>query len=138
MWGIVESHRQQWKNAAGLPLTDERFARPRRFDLAHYWAESTRRFEAELVRGEATLRVSPRGMNILKSFSPAVADAAQASASAADGEGWVAVRVPIESTEHAADQFLRLAADAQVLAPAALRHAMVDKLRRIAALYATS
>jgi hypothetical protein len=21
MWGIVESHRQQWKNAAGLPVT---------------------------------------------------------------------------------------------------------------------
>lgn len=125
-------------NVLELTLTDERFARPKAFDLARYWTESTQRFEAELYRDEATLRVSARGLKILKSFSPAVAEAAQASMSGADGEGWVQVRVPIESIEHAADQFLRLGADAQVLKPSALRRRIAGNARRIAALYATS
>jgi predicted DNA-binding transcriptional regulator YafY len=124
-------------NILALALTDEHFARPKNFELARYWAESTRRFETELYHGEALLRVSPRGLKMLKNLSTAVDAAAQASASKADAHGWVQVRLPIESIDHAADQFLRLGADAQVLEPAALRRRMRDTVRRVAALYDT-
>ncbi|HJV62704.1 MAG TPA: YafY family protein [Albitalea sp.] len=123
-------------NILELAPTGERFSRPARFDLAAFWGESTRRFEADLYHDEARLRVSPRGLRVLSAFSVAVADAAKASAGPADEQGWVEVRVPIESVEHAAGQFLRLGIDAVVLAPAALRRALRDTVRRIEALYA--
>ena len=55
----------------------ERFMRPRRFDLAAYWAEATRRFEESVYRGVATLRVSPAGLTRLRRFGPLVAEAAR-------------------------------------------------------------
>jgi hypothetical protein len=45
------------------------------------------------------------------------------------------MRIPIESVPQAAGQLLRFAPEVEVVAPAALRRATVERLRRIVALY---
>jgi predicted DNA-binding transcriptional regulator YafY len=122
-------------NIRTLSVLDESFARPPDFDLAAYWAESTRRFEAEIYRDSATLRVSPRGLRLLREMSAAVAEAAASSAEAPDGQGWTRLVIPIESIDHAAQELIKLGAEAEVLAPALLRERLGETARRLAALY---
>jgi predicted DNA-binding transcriptional regulator YafY len=123
-------------NIRALSVLDERFDRPPDFDLAAYWAESTRRFETEIYRDTATLRVSPRGLRLLREMSAAVAEAASRSVEPPDGEGWTRLVIPIESIDHAAQELVRLGAEAEVLAPAPLRERLGETARRLAALYA--
>ena len=119
-----------------LTLTGERFARPRHFDLAAYWRDSTERFEQGIYHDTAVVRVSARGLELLQDFSAVVAAAAMRSAQPdGESEGWVRVRIPIESIEHAASQLLRLGSDAEALEPRALRELMAQTAQRIAALY---
>jgi predicted DNA-binding transcriptional regulator YafY len=127
-------------NILALTLTEQPCVRPKNFDLAAYWAESTKRFESELYHGEAVLRLSEGGLKRLKNVAAsAVADAAERSATPIDEPaGWVQVTVPIESIEHAADQMLRLGAYAQVVEPPALRERVCETLQRLSTLYALS
>src|SRR4030095_1502308 len=58
----------------GLRSSGRTFKRPRAFDLARTWAESSARFESELRKLHAVVRVSPRGMKWLNNARiPAVA-----------------------------------------------------------------
>jgi predicted DNA-binding transcriptional regulator YafY len=136
-------------NILQLAVTDQVFVRPKGFDLAAYWSASTERFEAELYRGEAVVRVSERGWKMLGQLSSAVADALERSPDAARAararraprfaaalQGWRQVTIPIESIEHATGQLLRLGAEVQVLEPAALRRKMTDAIAAMASLYA--
>ncbi len=124
-------------NIHALVASDQRFVRPPRFELAAYWQASTQAFEKGLYRGSALLRVSPRGLKLLQDFSPVVADAARRSAQRdAPPRGWLRVNIPIESVEHAAQQLLRLGADARVLEPRALRERVARTAMRIVARYA--
>lgn len=123
-------------NMHAVQVLPQRFKRPRQFDLAHHWAESTQRFEEGVYRDFATLRASAAGLKRLQGFSPVVAQAAQRSAGTPDARGWVTVTVPIESIEHAAREMLRLGAEAEVLEPAALRARLADGARALLALYA--
>ena len=122
-------------NILDLTLTGEPFARPADFDLAAWWQASTQRFEKELAVDTAQLRVSASGMKALRDLGAAVAQAAEASASAPDESGWRRVTIPIESIPHAAAQVLRLGAQAEVLKPAALRRALLERVSAVAALY---
>lgn len=123
-------------NILELTPTDEPFERPAGFDLATWWAEATRRFEKALVVDIAHLRVTDAGLKALRELGAAVARAAEATAGAPDAAGWRRVAIPIESIPHAADQVLRLGAQARVLRPVALRRALLARLEAIAALYA--
>lgn len=118
-----------------LQVLDERFTRPRRFDLGKYWAASTARFEASVYRGEALLRVSPLGFKRLQAAGAAVAAAAARTASEPEPDGWMRVTIPIESAEDAARELLRLGAEGEALAPEELRQLMKDTAERLAALY---
>ncbi len=119
-----------------LSALPETFERPARFDLAAWWAEATRHFEAGVYRAQARLRVTERGLQRLLGFSPQVAEAALASARPSEREGWVELQVPIESVDHAAQEMLRLGSEAEVLAPIALRRGLAARARAIAALNA--
>ncbi len=118
-----------------LSVSDQHFSAPRTFDLAAYWQESTRRFETGVYHETALLRVSPRGLRLLRQFSTAVAEAADKTAEK-EPRGWVRVSVPIESVAHAANQLINLGADAEVLAPAALRARLRLTAQRLVKLYA--
>jgi predicted DNA-binding transcriptional regulator YafY len=122
-------------NILDLEVTGEAFERPADFDLAGWWLASTKRFEKELAVDTAQLRVSAAGLKALRDLGAAVAQAAEASASEADERGWRRVTIPIESISHAAAQVLRLGAQAEVLAPAALRRELLERVDAVAALY---
>ena len=100
-----------------------RFRRPRSFDLARWWRESSARFEAQLRPLTARVRASPRLMGwLVQARTPhAVAEGAAAG-------GWPVVTLPIESIEHGARQVLGYGDEVEVLAPPALR----DEVRRLA------
>lgn len=121
-------------NILALTASEDVFERPSGFDLAGWWAETSRRFEAEIFTGEARLRVTAAGLRQLARLG--TQQARIASAAVLDADGRAEVGVPIESVEHAAVDFLRLGAEAEVLSPPDLRAAMAKTARRTAALYA--
>lgn len=119
-----------------LHALDERFERPDDFDLAAHWQRYLADFEARLRRGEAVVRLSPRGLERLDDLmTPGVVAAARNTAGPPDAEGWTTVTLPIESVAHALGEFLRLDADVEVLEPAELRARMADTARVLAERY---
>ena len=121
-------------NILDLTVGEARFERPEGFDLAGWWAETSQRFEAEIFTGQAVLKLSREGLRRLARLGSEQARIA-AEADASSGDGWVEVVVPIESVEHAAVDFLRLGAEAEIVAPAPLRAEMRRTAERLAALY---
>ncbi|MFD5149010.1 helix-turn-helix transcriptional regulator [Streptomyces sp. NPDC058401] len=99
--------------------TGEECALPDGFELASHWRRTQAEFHERLYPEEAEVRVSARAAARLTG--------AQARALAATGTpdpelpGWTRAVLPIESQEHAQAQFLGLGAEAEVLAPPALR-----------------
>jgi predicted DNA-binding transcriptional regulator YafY len=122
-------------NMHDVQLLEQRFKRPREFDLAAHWAEATKAFEEGVYRDFATLRASAAGLKRLQGFSPVVAQAVQRTAGAPDAAGWVTVTVPIESVDHAAREMLRLGAEAEVIAPPELRARLRGSAQALLALY---
>jgi predicted DNA-binding transcriptional regulator YafY len=131
----AEPRTYRLSNILALTALEQQFKAPRSFDLAAYWQDSTRRFETGVYNGTALLRVSVRGLRLLRQFSTAVAEAADASA-VKEKKGWVRGSVPIESVAHAAAHLINLGADAEVLAPLPLRAELRRTARRLVALYA--
>lgn len=119
-------------NIRDLSVGEETFDRPPDFDLAAWWRETARRFEAEIFTGAARLRLTAEG---LKRLARLGVEHARIAAAARPVDGWVEVEVPIESIEHAAVDFLRLGAEAEVLAPVGLRTALREAAKRMAGLY---
>lgn len=109
--------------------------RPARFDLAGYWAQSIQRFESGIYTGEAALLATPAGLKGLRALSSAVVRAVAAAPASRRKDGRVAVTVPIESVEHACGQLMRLSPQVEVLRPAALRRALVERVQATAQLY---
>ncbi|MBP1850640.1 helix-turn-helix transcriptional regulator [Rhizobium halophytocola] len=118
-----------------LVVTDRIFERPKSFDLAAYWRESTERLEAELYRETATLRLSYWGMKMLEGVSPAYARSRMETVGDPDADGWQTVRMPVGSTRHAVSDILRLSTEVEVIAPEALRTAMAETTAKIAGFY---
>lgn len=111
------------------------FRRPRDFDLARYWRESSERFEAECRPLQARVLVSPRALGwLVHARSPFVAlPAATGRGSARKRVGWQAVQLALESLEHGARHLLGFGGEAEVLEPPALRErvaAMAGQIQR--------
>ncbi|GGQ32415.1 helix-turn-helix transcriptional regulator [Streptosporangium pseudovulgare] len=115
-----------------LAVREEEFTPPGDFDLAAHWRRHQEDFHARLHRGEAVVRLSPRGASGL--------DGAAARALAATGvtepDGWIRATLPVESLEHAHRTFLALGVDAEVLEPPELRARLAETSRALAARYA--
>jgi predicted DNA-binding transcriptional regulator YafY len=115
---------------------EERFARPKSFDLAAYWAQSSRDYELGTYRDHATIRLSPRGLKILDLLGPYVVQEAEKSIGNADGQGWVQCTIPLESAEFGIRELMRLGEEVEIVSPPALRTQMVRTLRKTLACYA--
>ncbi|MGG2461009.1 helix-turn-helix transcriptional regulator [Streptomyces sp. RGM 3693] len=115
--------------------TDEAFVRPAGFDLAAYWAESSRRLEAALHQDTARLRISPQARRLLPMLYGAVGRRALEDAGAPDADGWTVVEMPVEGPAVAVGDLLRLGAEAEVLGPPALRRAVAEAVAVLAGRY---
>lgn len=122
-------------NIQKLDVLSDAFTRPPRFDLAAYWSEWSKDFEARLYKAVATLRLSPIGVKRLSLLPPAIGEMAARTMSKPNKAGWVRVEIPIESVAHAAGEILRLGPHAEVLAPPELRTRMRELTAEIGALY---
>lgn len=111
-----------------------RARRPRGFELARHWVESTRRFEHDLFAARATVRASAAGLRLLRQQGALWARAV-AAVRPPRGGAWVRLELPVEADEVSARQLLRLAPEVEVLAPAALRRAVLQHLHAAWALY---
>jgi hypothetical protein len=114
---------------------DSRVRRPKGFQLPEYWAESIQRFERELYKGHALVLATAMGLKGLRNLSRTVARSLTDVPASTRQDGRVEVNIPIESTDHAAGQFLRLAPEVEVLRPIELRRATVSRLKKINRLY---
>lgn len=107
----------------------EPFERPQDFMLAEYWTASTRRFEAELQRERATVRLTPLGMVQLRNLGLMPIETRP------EADGWTRVTLPIETIDQATQELLRLGAEAEVIMPLALRDRLAETVQRLSALY---
>jgi predicted DNA-binding transcriptional regulator YafY len=122
-----------------LEVLDERFTRPDDFDLADTWATWADDFERRLFRGEAVIRLSPSGVEMIPYLmSRAMARGTQHTIQPPDADGWVRAVVPIESVRHAHGELLRLGADVEVLEPPELREMLRATVARLAAFYGSA
>ncbi|MFC7819758.1 MULTISPECIES: helix-turn-helix transcriptional regulator [unclassified Streptomyces] len=116
--------------------SEERFERDEGFDLPAFWTERAEQFARSILRSEAVVRLSPRGVRALHHAVDALsAREALETAGAPDADGWVTVTLPVESEEIAHAQLRGLGPEAEVLAPSALRERFAQDARRLASLY---
>jgi predicted DNA-binding transcriptional regulator YafY len=120
-----------------IPLAEE-FERLAGFSLPEYWAAHIVRFREGLQQGEATIRLSPAGLERARDLLSQAVTAAVDATAVPDAGGWVTAVVPIESLPHAQAAFLGLGAEVEVLEPASLRARMADAAAGMARLYASS
>ena len=139
-WYVVARSKRQLRTfrlsrIQQLIVRPGKFARPRQFDLARHWAASIERFEAGLYRGTAVLRITALGMERLKDWSAAIAEAIERTQSEADADGRKQVTIPIESIDYAAADLLRLGSEVEVLKPVELRRRVADTARAMLQIY---
>jgi predicted DNA-binding transcriptional regulator YafY len=98
-----------------LRTSPGRTHRPPDFSLAEFWRTRSAELRAALWRAEATVLLSPRGLELVPVLLGQLeARAVAESAGEPAGDGWVTATLPIESTRHAESVLLRLGADVEV------------------------
>jgi predicted DNA-binding transcriptional regulator YafY len=141
IWYLVARHGEQVRTyrvsrITAATLTEERFERPADFDLAGFWTEATAAYAETLPVVDTTLTVEQRYVRFLADVvgEPCWATASQEPDPERDG--WVRVRLRLESIEHAQSDLLRLGPHVEVLEPAELRASLIDAARRMLDRYA--
>lgn len=123
-------------NILRLTVQSKVFKRPKRFDLPKFWQASTQRFETDIYTATAKVRLTARGMKLLKQVSPVIHQAITQTAVVDPlRDGWSLAGIPIESVGHATNQLLALGVDVEVLRPAALRESVAGVVRGMGAMY---
>ena len=108
-------------------VLEQGFAHPPGFDLARYWGDALRRLELDLFTQLGRVRATATGLQRLRSLGRPVAQAVARVAPPSPGRS-VALELPLERGEYAAEQLARLAPEVEVLQPAELREAVMRHL----------
>ena len=123
-------------NILSLTVQDKVFKRPKRFDLPQFWQAATKRFETDIYTATAQVRLTARGMKLLKQVSPVIHQAiTQTTVPDTRDSNWSRAEIPIESIGHATNQLLALGVDVEVLTPAALRTSVAGLVLNLAHIY---
>lgn len=138
LWYLVAAEREQVRiyrvsNIQQLNVLDLPATRPKRFDLSRHWKTWTDAFEERLMRERARVLISEEGLRILRAVMPAAAEVAEATCVPSDKPGWFTAAFPFETPDYSARQILRLGTEMQVLAPDALRHAVLREAQAVVA-----
>lgn len=110
-------------------VLEETYSRPAKFDLAAWWAKSSREYEESAYRETVTVRLSPRGRLLLDMLGPYVLAAAAKTASEPDQRGWITCTIPLESADYGIRELMRLGVEVEIVSPAPLRTQMAQTLR---------
>jgi predicted DNA-binding transcriptional regulator YafY len=126
VWYLVAQSGKQIRtyriaNIESADVTEETFARPKRFDLAAHWAQSSRDYIAGVYRAEANIRLSPDGAKRLDYLGSFAKEAALKSAGKPDRDGWIRCTVPIESGDYGVRELLHFGEEIEIVGPQALR-----------------
>ena len=119
-------------------VSDERFERPPRFDLAAFWAESTAAYERDAARLEVVLRIDPNALGALAELAGdrALREAEQVTPPAPDPDGWQVLRLRMEWPPEVPARILALGESAEVLEPAEVRAKVAKVAENLAGRYA--
>jgi len=123
-------------NVHDARISEERFLRPKAFDLAAHWEKASVDYETGVYQEHAEVRLSAKGMAMLDLLGPYVMRAAAETASEPDRNGWVRCTLPLESLDFGVRELMRLGGEINVLGPAPLRALMARSARQIAAAHA--
>ncbi|NRQ31189.1 WYL domain-containing protein [Nonomuraea sp. NN258] len=114
-----------------IEVHEDGFDRDPGFDLAAFWAGQSAEFSRSLLRDVVTLRLSERGVRLLRHIADPAALADALGSLTGDGT----VRLAVESIGVAYSQVLRFGPEAEVLDPPELRALVADAAARMSALY---
>jgi predicted DNA-binding transcriptional regulator YafY len=107
--------------------------RPKGFDLAKYWEQSTVNFRAQLPQYRATVRAHP---DVFPRMSLAGRFARIEHAYPPDSNGWIRVALRFDVEEMAVEYALSFGSKLEVLEPEALREKVIDAAKSVIAFYA--
>jgi len=117
-----------------VTLTPQGFTRPRRFNLAAFWARWSTDFVASIPQYRVTLRVAREAIPLLREvFGDRVRPAIEAAGR--PGRRGLTLELTFDSHEAACGNLLRLGAAVEVLEPRALRDTMHAAAAAVAQLY---
>lgn len=114
-------------------LTDDPCVRPKDFDLAGYWEQSTVDFKAQLPQYAAIVRAHPDIVPRLR-FAGRFARIGQADPP--DADGWIRVTLRFDVEEMAIEWVLSFGAKMEVIEPATLREKVITAAQSVLAFYA--
>lgn len=120
-------------NIIDAVIVEGQTRRPGGFVLERFWTAHVKSFEASLLKETATVRMTPRGVKHLAERNAAAAEALEKSGQ--DRADKIEAQIPIESIGQAAELFLSLGSEIEVLAPPALRQRLFDEGARLMKLY---
>ena len=129
--GEVRTYRVARVQAADI--VDQPCVRPRDFDLAAYWAQSSAEFKATLPRYPVTVRVAPAALPLVQRGG-AYARVEQIGPPRADG--WTELHLLCETEDEACAYVLSFGTQVAIVAPPGLRQRVVDLAARVVEFYA--
>jgi predicted DNA-binding transcriptional regulator YafY len=128
--GEVRSYRVS--RVQDATLIDEPFVRPRDFDLAAHWEQSTVEFKANLPRYPATVRADPAIVPRMRQESHYTR---LQRVGPPEADGWVTVDILFEEDHSAREYVLSFGPQIEVLEPATLREQVLQAAQGIVARY---
>jgi len=129
--GDIRSYRVS--RVLSAELTDEPCVRPKGFDLAEHWEQSTVSFKAQLPRYQATVRAHP---DVFPRMSFAGRFARIEHAAPPDSDGWIRVAMRFDVEEMACEYALSFGSKMEVLEPETLREKVIAAAKDVITFYA--
>lgn len=127
--GALRSYRVS--SILGVEQSAEQCVRPKGFDLAAFWAQSTASFKASLPHYQTTVRIAPEAFPFMR-FAGRFARILQTDAP--DADGWIKVTLRFDVEEMAIGYALSFGEKLEVLEPT-LRTKVIEEARNLIRFY---